>query len=361
MQKQMEDLLSFMVEKSASDLHVSAGVRPHVRINGKISATEFPLLSARETSELLLDLLNEEQKIAFNDVKTVDFSFAHKDLGCFRTNIYQQRGSVAAAIRHLPDSIRTFKELQLPVEALTQFCSMPYGLILVCGPVGSGKTTTLAAMMDYINQTRECHIISLEDPIEYRHNNKRSNIHQREVGQDVPDFHQGLRSILREDPDVVVVGELRDLETIAAAVTVAETGHLVFATLHTNDTSESIRRIIDVFPGQQQQQIITQLSATLCGVVEQTLLPRAGGSGRVVATEILVVTPAIQNIIRENKIEQVYSHIQMGNKIGMHTMNQSLFDLVRAGSISSETALKSTRRCAELARLFETASSAKGK
>jgi twitching motility protein PilT len=349
----IEEMLHFMVEQSASDLHISANMAPHVRINGRIMATEFNALSVQETEDMLLGLLTEEQKVVFRDRKTVDFSFAHKELGCFRTNIYQQRGTVAAAIRHLPDSIRSFAELSLPVDSLAQLCCMPYGLVLVCGPVGSGKTTTLASMVEYINQTRECHIISLEDPIEYRHINKCSIIHQREIGCDTPDFHQGLRSILREDPDVVVVGEMRDLETIAAAVTVAETGHLVFATLHTNDTSESIRRIIDVFPAQQQQQIITQLSATLCGVIEQVLLPRAGVPGRVVATEVMMVTPAIQNIIRENVVEQIYSHIQMGTVLGMHTMNQSLCDLVSTGSISRETALKSTRRAQELVRLLD--------
>ncbi|MGA2091613.1 MAG: PilT/PilU family type 4a pilus ATPase, partial [Endomicrobiales bacterium] len=302
---------------------------------------------------LMMGLLNDEQKSIFQERKTVDFSFAHKDLGCFRTNIYQQRGSVAFAIRHLPESIRSFKELLLPEVPLNQLCHMPYGLVLVCGPVGSGKTTTLAAMIENINQIRECHIITLEDPIEYRHINKYSIIHQREIGADTPDFKTGLRSILREDPDVVVVGEMRDLETIQAAVTVAETGHLVFATLHTSDTSESIRRIIDVFPGDQQQQIITQLSATLCGVVEQTLLPRAGIPGRIVATELMLLTPAIQNIIRENKIEQIYSLIQMGNALGMHTMNQSLCELVSKGSISRETALQSTRRQPELIRLLD--------
>jgi twitching motility protein PilT len=353
MLQQLEELLNLMVDKSASDLHISAGMSPHIRVNGRILPTEFPPLSADKTEKLLLELLSDEQKTIFHDTKTVDFSFAHKTLGCFRTNIYQQRGSVAAAIRHLPDSIRSFKDLLLPEDPLTQFCRMPYGLVLVCGPVGSGKTTTLAAMVENINQTRECHIISLEDPIEYRHMNKRSIIHQREIGGDTPDFQMGLRSILREDPDVVVVGEMRDLETIAAAVTIAETGHLVFATLHTSDTSESIRRIIDVFPAQQQQQIITQLSATLCGVVEQMLLPRAGVPGRIVTTEVMVVTPAIQNIIRENKVEQIYSHIQMGNMLGMHTMNQSLCGLVEAGSISRETALQSTRRSQELLRLLE--------
>lgn len=353
MEYTIDHLLHFMVSKAASDIHLSAGMRPYARIHGRLMPTEFAPLSPEDASEILLGMLTEEQMLRFRAVKTVDFSCTRKDLGSFRINIYMQRGSVAGAIRHLPEAIASFKDLGLPADVLSRFCQRKWGFVLVTGPTGNGKTTTLASMLEYINQTRDCHIITIEDPIEYRHTNKISIIHQREIGVDTPDFATGLKSILREDPDVVVLGEMRDLESIAAAATIAETGHLVFATLHTSDTSESIRRIIDVFPSGQQAQIITQLSAVLCGVVGQTLLPRAGSKGRVVATEVMITTSGIQNIIRENKVEQIYSHIQTGTSAGMHTMNQSLCELVKKGSISRETAVAHSPRVQELLRLLD--------
>lgn len=350
---QMVNMLRYMAEKGASDLHLSVGVSPYARVHGKMSQLELPALSNEECENLIFSLLPAEERELYRREKTLDFSFGEDDLGRFRINIYQQRGSIAAAIRRLPIEIPTIEDLGLPPEVIKKFCSLSRGLILVCGPVGSGKTTTLASMINLINKTRSAHIISIEDPIEYVHKNIKSLVHQREIRRDTPNFTDALKFILREDPDIVVVGEMRDLETISSAVTIAETGHLVLATLHTGDTSESIRRIIDVFPASQQQQIMAQLSYTLVGVVNQMLLPRVTGFGRTLSTEVMVLTPAIQNLIRENKIEQIYSHIQLGTNIGMQTMNQSLFQLVQGGTITRELALLKSTKQKELLKLLE--------
>ncbi|MHB9154485.1 MAG: type IV pilus twitching motility protein PilT [Endomicrobiales bacterium] len=349
----MTDMLRYMAEKNASDLHLSTGVSPYVRVHGKIKSTEFPPLSQAECEELIFSILPEAARREYGETRTLDYSYGKPELGCFRINIYQQRGSIAAALRRLPIEIPSIEELGLPVEPVKNFCNLSRGLVLICGPTGNGKTTTMASMINYINKSKCCHIISIEDPIEYVHKNINSLVHQREVRHDTPNFTDALKYILREDPDVVVIGEMRDLETIASALTIAETGHLVLATLHTGDTSESVRRIIDVFPVGQQAQAIAQLAYTLAGVVNQVLIPKNDNYSRVLATEVLLVTPAIQNIIREGKTEQIYSHIQMGTNFGMHTMNQSLYNLARGGTITREMALAKSTKQKELLKLFE--------
>jgi twitching motility protein PilT len=351
--EKLMDILRSVIEANASDLHLGAEVAPHIRVNGTIRATDYAPFSGEECRELLFSLMTEDEKRTYEETKTLDFSFGEPGLGRFRVNIYQQRGTIAAAIRLLPVEIIKIENLGLPVEPVKRFCSLSHGLVLICGPVGSGKTTTLASMIDYINKTRSCHIISIEDPIEYVHRNIKSLIHQREVKRDTPNFIDALRFILREDPDIVVIGEMRDVETIQTALTIAETGHLVFATLHTGDTSESIRRIIDVFATGQQAQVVAQLSYMLIGVINQMLLPTADNNGRVLASEVMVVTPAIQNLIRENKIEQIYSQLQIGTNFGMQTMSQSLSELVKKGLISPEFALLKTKREKELYKLLE--------
>jgi twitching motility protein PilT len=349
----MLSLLKMMKEKNASDLHVSAGVPPHLRVHGRILCTALPALSADECEKLLFSFLEEEGKKAYAQSKVLDFSYGNDELGRFRVNLYQQRGSIAAAIRILPMTTLSFDTLGLPADAMRRICNLSHGLVLVCGPVGSGKTTTMASMIEYINKTRNCHIIAIEDPIEYVHRSEKSLIHQREVRRDTPNFIDALKYILREDPDVVIIGEMRDLETITAALTIAETGHLVFATLHTGDTSESIRRIIDSYSSQEQSQVVAQLAYTLMGVINQILIPTVTNDGRAIATEVMLVNPAIQTLIRENKVEQIYSHIQMGAEQGMHTMNQSLCDLVRAKKILPDMALGETKRMKELVKLLE--------
>jgi twitching motility protein PilT len=349
----LDEMLLFMSNNEASDLHISAGSCPYVRIHGKIFGTNFPALTQEQCEELMFSIMSAEERDEFLRIKTLDFSFAMERIGYFRVNVYQQRGQMAVAVRLLPPRIPTIEELGLPVEPVQRFCNLSRGLVLICGPVGSGKTTTLAAMINYINHTRNTHIITIEDPIEYVHRNNKSLIHQREVRRDTPNFADALRYILREDPDIVVVGEMRDLETISAAVTIAETGHLVLATLHTGDAAESIRRIIDVFPAGQQQQIIAQLSYTLAGVINQVLLPNIEDNGRVLASEVMISNSAIQNLIRENRAEQVYSIMQLGSKEGMHTMNQSLSDLVRQGKIARDMAMGKSTKTKELLKLLE--------
>jgi len=351
--EKMVDILKFIIDAGASDLHIGVGVAPYIRVDGDIKATDYPPFTSEECQNLIFSLLTSDERKAYDEFKTLDFSFGEPGLGRFRVNIYQQRGTITAAIRLLPLEIIQLEHLGLPPDPIKKFCSLSHGLVLICGPVGSGKTTSLASMIDYINKTRSCHIISIEDPIEYVHKNLKSLIHQREIRRDTPNFIDALKFILREDPDIVIIGEMRDVETIMSAMTIAETGHLVFATLHTGDTSESIRRIVDIFSGGQQSQVIAQLSYTLMGVVNQMLLPKSNDSGRVLASEVLVVTPAIQNLIRENKIEQIYSHVQIGANYGMQTMSQSLSELVKSGVISAEFALLKTKRERELNKLLE--------
>jgi twitching motility protein PilT len=333
-------LLEEVIEKEASDLHVTAGERPKLRIDGEItdsSATE--VLTAKDTLQLAYSVLTENQKKRFETEDELDFSFGIQNLARFRGNVFKQRGCVAMVIRMIPFNVRTFQELGLP-PIMAKLAERPRGLILVTGPTGSGKSTTLAAIIDKINKERKGHIITVEDPIEFIHRHQACIVNQREVGTDTKNFATALKYALREDPDVILVGEMRDLETIAAALTIAETGHLVLATLHTNSAAESINRIIDVFPHNQQSQVRAQLAFVLEGVVTQTLLPKAKGRGRVMAAEIMVATPAIRALIRDEKIHQIYSAMQSGKKFGMQTMNDALYQLYVAREVTDEECLR---------------------
>ena len=334
----MHQFLKAMIEKGASDLHITTGTPPQLRIDGKLHPLKMPPLSAPETKQLCYSLLTDAQKHQFEERNELDLSFSVQKLSRFRANVFVQRGNVAGAFRAIPFKIKTFEELGLPkiVEELSQ---KPRGLVLVTGPTGSGKSTTLATIIDKINQERNEHIVTIEDPIEYLHQHKGCVINQREVGADTNSFKNALKYILRQDPDVVLIGEMRDLETIEAALTVAETGHLAFATLHTNSCVQTINRIVDVFPPYQQAQVRAQLSFVLEGVLCQALLPRANGPGRAMSLEVMVPNPAIRNLIREDKIHQIYSAMQVGQeKFGMQTMNQSLASLFQKRMISLETA-----------------------
>src|SRR5512144_1376914 len=321
----LHDLLKYMIEKGASDLHVTTGIAPSIRIDGKMKAIPgLDALTATQTKDLCYSILTDAQKHKFEENSELDLSFGIKNLSRFRANIFVQRGAVAAAIRTIPFKIKTFQELGLP-DVVSDLCRKPRGMVLVTGPPGSGKSTTLAAMLDKINNERQEHIITIEDPIEYLHPHKNCLVNQREVGADTQSFKRALKYILRQDPDVVLVGEMRDLETIEAALTVAETGHLVFATLHTNSCVQTINRILDVFPPYQQPQVRAQLSFVLEGVVSQILIPKATGMGRVLCLEVMIPNPAIRNLIREEKVHQIYSQMQVGQaKFGMQTLNQSL-------------------------------------
>ncbi|HYL28914.1 MAG TPA: type IV pilus twitching motility protein PilT [Gemmatimonadales bacterium] len=333
-------LLEEMIEKEASDLHVTAGERPKLRIDGDMadsSATE--ILSAKDTLQLAYSVLTENQKKRFETEDELDFSFGIQNLARFRGNVFKQRGCVAMVIRMIPFNVRTFQDLGLP-PIVAKLAERPRGLILVTGPTGSGKSTTLAAMIDKINKERKGHIITVEDPIEFIHRHHGCIVNQREVGTDTKNFATALKYALREDPDVILVGEMRDLETIAAALTIAETGHLALATLHTNSAAESINRIIDVFPHNQQSQVRAQLAFVLEGVMTQTLLPKAKGRGRVMAAEIMVATPAIRALIRDEKIHQIYSAMQSGKKFGMQTMNDSLYQLYMAREVTEDECLR---------------------
>lgn len=335
----LPELLKIMIEKDASDLHLTVGSPPQIRVDGSLVGLHIEPLSPVETKQMCYSVLTEQQKKRFEEDNELDLSFGVKDLSRFRGNMFVQRGTVAGAFRTIPYSIRNFQELGLPpiVKDLTK---KPRGLILVTGPTGSGKTTTLASMIDEINSTRPQHIVTIEDPIEYVHAHKKGIVNQREVGADTVSFTKALKHILRQDPDVVLIGEMRDLETMEAALTIAETGHLAFATLHTNSCVQTINRIIDVFPPFQQPQVRAQLSMVLEGVLSQILLPRSGGKGRVLALEIMVPNPAIRNLIREEKVHQIYSQMQMGQtKFEMQTMNQSLCNLFLRKMIGYEDAI----------------------
>lgn len=333
------DLLKMMIEKNASDLHITTGSPPRLRIDGRLINIDHPQLSPADTKSLCYSILTDAQKHRFEESNELDLSFGVKGLSRFRANIFMQRGAVAGAFRTIPFEIRGFKELGLP-EIVNELVKKPRGLILVTGPTGSGKSTTLAAMVDRINSERSDHIITIEDPIEYLHPHKKCLINQREVNADTVSFKAALRYVLRQDPDVVLIGEMRDLETIEAALTVSETGHLTLATLHTNSAVQTINRIIDVFPPHQQEQIRVQLSFVLEGIFAQQLIPKKTGVGRVLAVELLVPNPAIRNLIREDKIHQIYSMMQTGQaKFGMQTMNQSLYDLYIKGHLTYEDAI----------------------
>jgi twitching motility protein PilT len=343
-------LLQEMIQKGASDLHLTVGERPRIRVDGDLVNSGFQRpMAPRDTLALAYSILTEQQKKRFETEDELDFSFGVQNLSRFRGNVYKQRGCVAMAIRQIPYEIMSVEKLGLP-PIINKLAERPRGLVLVTGPTGSGKSTTLAAMVDKINKERKGHIITIEDPIEFIHRHQNCIINQREVGDDTKTFGAALKYALRQDPDVILVGEMRDLETIAAALTIAETGHLVLATLHTNSAAESINRIIDAFPAHQQSRVRAQLSFVLEGVVTQTLIPRARGRGRVAAAEILICTPAIRAVIRDEKIHQIYSLMQAGKKHGMQTMNDALQVLYLKGEIALEEALKRSADPQELLR-----------
>ncbi len=345
----LSDLLKRMVEVGGSDLHITTNSPPRIRVHGELKPCEdLPVLGPADTKQLAYSVLTDAQKHRFEENLELDFSFGLKDIARFRGNLFNQRGATAGVFRVIPFEIRGFNQLGLP-PPLRKLCEKPRGLILVTGPTGSGKSTTLAAMLDVINQTRHEHMITIEDPIEFLHPHKKCLVNQREVHSDTHSFSNSLRAALREDPDVVLIGEMRDLETIESALRIAETGHLTFATLHTNSAASTIHRVIDVFPAHQQSQIRAQLSLVLEGVLCQALLPRADGKGRVMAMEILVPNAAIRNLIREDKIHQIYSAMQSGqDKFGMQTFNQSLSSLYQRRLITLETALGRSSNMDEL-------------
>jgi twitching motility protein PilT len=335
----LSDLLKKMLEMGGSDLHITTNSPPQIRVHGHLTPLDLPPLQPAETKQLAYSVLTDAQKHRFEENLELDFSFGLKGLARFRGNLFNQRGATAAVFRVIPFEIRSFQQLNLP-SVISKLCEKPRGLILVTGPTGSGKSTTLAAMLDKINSERHDHIITIEDPIEFVHQNKSCLVNQREVHSDTKSFSLALRAALREDPDVVLIGEMRDLETIESALRIAETGHLTFGTLHTNSAASTINRVIDVFPAHQQSQIRAQLSLVLEGVICQSLLPRIGGQGRVCAMEILIPNPAVRNLIREDKIHQIYSAMQSGqDKFGMQTFNQSLASLYFNRQISLETAM----------------------
>lgn len=333
-------LLEEMVAKDASDLHIVAGERPKLRVDGEIVNSGYETaLTPKETLTLAYSVLTENQKKRFELDDELDFSFGIANLARFRGNCFKQRGCVSLVMRQIPFLIKTFSDLGLP-PAIAKMAEKPRGLVLVTGPTGSGKSTTLAAMIDKINRERRGHIITVEDPIEFVHKHQGCLVNQREVGTDTKSFANALKYALREDPDVILVGEMRDLETVQAALTIAETGHLCFATLHTNSAAEAINRIIDVFPSHQQSQVRTQLAFVLEGIVTQTLVPRQTGKGRALAAEILVVTPAIRALVRDDKIHQIYSAMQSGKKFGMQTLNDALYNLYMNRDVASEDCLR---------------------
>ncbi|MEO2195338.1 MAG: type IV pilus twitching motility protein PilT [bacterium] len=335
----LPELLMSTVELDASDLHITTNSAPQVRVDGLLRPLDLPQLGAAETKQLVYSVLTDRQKKQFEETHELDFSFGIRGIARFRCNVFSQRRAVAAVYRVIPDVIRSVRELGLP-PIIERLAERPRGLVLVTGPTGSGKSTTLAALIDKINEQRHAHILTIEDPIEYLHTHKNCLVNQREVHSDTESFGPALRAALREDPDVVLIGELRDLETIEAALRIAETGHLTFATAHTNSAYQTINRIVDVFPDSQQAQVRTQLSLVLEGIMSQTLLPRLSGVGRVVATEVLVPNVAIRNLIREDKVHQLYSVMQTGQaKLGMQTMNQSLATLVKTRQVSLDTAI----------------------
>ena len=347
----LNDYLFDTINAGASDLHVTVGLPPMIRVHGKVQPLDYPPLTANMTREMIYDILSNDQRQRFENEWELDFAYTLPRTARFRVNVYLQKGSMGAAFRTIPYEIKSFQDLGLP-KAIEQMADKPRGLVLVTGPTGSGKSTTLASMIDKINQERHEHIMSVEDPIEFLHTHKNCIVNQREVNQDTKSFAQALKHVLRQDPDVILVGEMRDLETIGLAISAAETGHLVFGTLHTQDAPQTVDRIIDVFPSHQQSQIRAQLSIALQGIVTQTLLPKPHGKGRVVACEILVPTPGVRNLIREGKGHQIYSAMQTGGKFDMQTMDAALVELVRKGAISGEEAEKRSSNPEELQRLI---------
>ncbi len=349
----IQELLQLAVEKDASDLHITTHIPPRLRIHGELVSIDHPPLSPAESKTLIYSLLTDRQKKMFEEKMELDFSFGLQDLGRFRGNVFMQKGAVAGAFRRFLPTQWSFSQLGIP-QRLAQLCYLPRGLVLVTGPTGCGKSTTLACLVDHINKERAVHIITIEDPIEYYFTPKKSIINQRELFIDTLSYPNALRSVLREDPDVVLIGEMRDLETVESSLRVAETGHLTFSTLQTNSAVETVSRIIDIFPSQYQSQVRVMLSMCLEAVVTQALLPTADGKGRVVAMEILIPNTAIRNLIRENKEHQIYAAMQMGQeKHGMQTFNQSLASLYFKGSISYETAMNFTAKAEELTDIIQ--------
>lgn len=355
----LDDLLRIVFEKKGSDLHISVGLPPVIRIDGKLIRVEHSPLTKEDVNRLIFSILTNEQRRGLEQNWELDCSYGIQGVGRFRVNVYKEKGSYGAAFRSITDDVPSFEQLGLPA-VIREVAEKPRGLVLVTGPTGSGKSTTLAAMIDYINTTRSEHIITIEDPIEYIHNSKRSIVHQRELGQDTRSFNNALRAALREDPDIILVGEMRDLETIGLALTAAETGHLVMGTLHTSSASQTVDRIVDVFPAEQQQQIRIQLSNSLLAVFSQTLIPKLQSdgqkTGRVLAQEIMIVTPAIANLIREGKTAQIYSAIQTGGVHKMMTLEATLKELYLNKSITFEDALAKTSRPEDLKRMLNTGS-----
>jgi len=344
----LQQLLKTMVEYGGTDLHITVDSAPQVRIDGRMVPLKLPPLDAAQTRWLCYGIMTDQQKHRLEEDLEVDFSFGIQSVSRFRANVFNQRGATAGVFRSIPEVIRSFEQLGLPPIVQT-LCEKPRGLVLVTGVTGSGKSTTLAAMVDRINETEPLHILTVEDPIEYVHHHKRSLVNQREIHSDTQTFKKALRSALRQDPDVVLVGELRDLETIESALTIAETGHLTFATLHTSSCVQTINRIIDVFPAHQQPQIRAQLSLVLEGVLCQALIPKASGKGRALGLEVMVPNPAIRNLIREDKVHQIYSTMQTGQlKFGMQTFNQSLSELVLKGDITQDMAISYSSNADEL-------------
>ena len=351
----MEALLHLTAEQHASDLHLSANAPPHLRVDDKLLPVDCPPLSSADVQRLCYSIIAPDQIKRFEETRELDFSFSIDGLARFRSNYFFQRGAPGAAIRLLPFAILSFDQCGLPVPIVTELCRKPRGLVLVTGATGSGKSTSLASMINMVNHERHCHIITVEDPIEYVHQNARAVIDQREVGSDTHNFGNSLRHVLRQDPDVILIGEMRDLETIAAALMIAETGHLVFATLHTSDAVQTVNRIIDVFPSHQQQQVRTQLSFVLLGVLSQQLIPRMNGRGRVLACEVMVATHAVRTLVREEKVHQMYSLIQTGQREGMLTMNQSLYTLYANRVVSFDDAVGRSSDSEELKRMIKVA------
>ena len=348
----MDELLKMVMQKNASDLHLTVGAAPTLRVDGEIYPTHFEKLTPDVCQRLIYSLLTDKQKEKFETNNELDLSFGIKGIGRIRMNVFRQRNAVAAALRLIPEKILTFEELGLPA-VIYDITRLQKGLVLVTGPTGCGKSTTLASIINFLNERRQGHIMTIEDPIEYVHQHKKCLINQREVGSDTNSFPSALKYVLRQDPDIILVGEMRDLETISAALTIAETGHLVFATLHTTDAPSSINRIVDAFPPHQQSQVRSQLSFTLQAVFTQQLLLKSGGVGRILACEVLTVTAAIRNLIRDMKTEQIYLAMQTGAKFGMQTMNTSLFDLVTRKQITYQEAMEITSDADDLKRLLQ--------
>jgi twitching motility protein PilT len=349
---QINDLLSIVLDRGASDLHITAGSHPVVRVHGSlVRLDEYPRLMPDQIRRMVYGILAQKQRERLEADLELDISYSLPGKARFRVNVYFQRDAIGAAFRMIPFEIKPLEDLGLPTQ-VADLARLPRGLVLVTGPTGSGKSTTLASLVDIVNVERPCHIMTVEDPIEFLHKHKLAVVNQRELGQDTHSFASALKHVLRQDPDVILVGEMRDLETISTALTAAETGHLVFATLHTQDAPQTMDRVIDVFPPHQQQQVRVQLASTIQGVVTQQLLPTADGSGRAVACEILVATPAVRNLIREAKIHQIYSAMQAGGRFGMQTMDQGLAHLVRAGKVTFEAAEEQCHAPDELRRLL---------